>query len=270
MKQPDIVQVMDMWLNNRLDNVHTSLPGKIISYSGHATRKAKVQPLIKLRNSHNKLLKINPIENVPIIFPSTKTFNLLFPLKKNDGVMLHFFESSIGNFINSSGEIVDADDKRRFDLADCVATPGLWSTNTTPTAPENDNDFFLSFQNALLQITDKDNEILFKNNAGEFTIDKNGKIILKNSVADIEISDTGEITIKNSVGKMVISSAGLITFSDGTEPYVLGTVLSTWLTSILITIFNAHTHPAPGGATGPPATPLTPATGILSTTIKGK
>ena len=72
MDKPDIVQVMDAWLNNRLDSVHTTLPGKVVSYAGHASRKAKVQPLVKLRNSHNKLLKINPIENVPVIFAPTQ------------------------------------------------------------------------------------------------------------------------------------------------------------------------------------------------------
>lgn len=236
MERTDIVQVMDKWLDNRMDNVHTSIPGKIVRYYGHKTRTAKVQPLIKIRNTHNKLIKIQPIDNVPVIFPSSSDFNLLFPLKKNDGADLHFSESSIGNFLSSSGEVVDADDLRRFDLSDCIAIPGLWSSNTVPTAPENDNDLFMSFQNALIQIKDKDNDITVKNSAGEISIDKLGKITAENSAADIEISQTGSITIKNAIGKIEINPAGIITFSGGTESFVKGTLLVTQLIAFLTPI----------------------------------
>jgi hypothetical protein len=147
------VDIFDKYIDSILDDVHTILPGKIELYYGHSQRKAKVKPLTKIRNSNNQLIDINPIDNVPVVFPSSSEFSMLFPLKKNDGVLLLFSESAIGEFLNGDGNrTVDTDDQRRFDLTDCIAIPGLWSLSAVPTIPENNNDFFILFGNAKIQI----------------------------------------------------------------------------------------------------------------------
>ena len=221
----DISRVLNEWFDNKLFEIHTVLPGKFVSYEGHNTRKSRVQPLITMRDDKNDTYRIDPIDNVPVIFPSNSKFNFLFPIRPNDGCLLLFSEVSIGNYLNSRGNIVDPDDNNKFDLTDCIAIPGLWSFNNIPSS----------------------------------------------TTISIEIGDDDSITLETSLGKMKIESSGNITFDDGREPYVLGTALNTWITTVLLTIFNAHTHSSPaGGSTGTPSTPLTAPTNYLSNFIKGK
>lgn len=219
----NIVDVFNQWFDSRLNNVHTILPGKIEEYLGHTERKARVKPLVKLKTLKNESISINPIDNVPVIFPSSGNFNMLWPLQKGDGCLLLFSESPIGNFLNSTLE-QDSDSLDRFALEDCICIPGLHSFKNVPTAKSK-----------------------------------------------IEVGDDDSITFETTLGKIKIEPSGNIIFDDGTEPMVLGTTFDNWITSILISIFNAHTHSSPaGGSTGTPSSPLTPPINYLSTFIKGK
>lgn len=232
-----------------MEDVHTCIPGQIESYEGHTKRIAKIIPLIKPYDSSGNTIEIPSIDNVPVIFPGTKTTRQVYPLKKGDGVLLFFSEVGIGNFLKSPGVQV-ADDSQRFSLTDCIAIPGLWSPANAPTPPENDEDFFIEFESASIQIKAKTNDIIVKNKSGSITIATDGKI-----------------TIENLTGKNELTPAGTYTILSGTEAAVLGNKLNTWITSSLIAGFAAHTHPAPGGVTGTPNSAIVPPTDILSVSV---
>jgi hypothetical protein len=186
----NINEVFNIWFNNKMDGTHTILPGQIVKYDGHATRKAEVKIMVKIRNSHNQIIEISPIKNVPVIFPSTKTFNMLFPLAKNDGCLLVFSESSIGQYlINATNNAMEADDLNRFDLSDCICIPGLWSFKNLPDAPDNDTDFWLQFQDSKIQIKDSTNEIILT--------DKNNNII-ETKTTGIKLTDLNNMTIETT------------------------------------------------------------------------
>lgn len=251
MKKENIDEVMSLWLANKLDNVHTVLPGQIVNYEGHTTRKAEVKVMLKLRNVHNKIVEISPIKNVPVIFPCTKNFNILFPLKKNDGCLLLFSESAIGDFLlNANNTAIEAEDLNRFDLSDCICIPGLYSfTNNPDVSSLNSTDFWIQFQNATINIIDSTNEII----------------------------------LKTTTGKIKIESSGAITFDDGTESYVLGNKAQTELNkeSANMTALKAAINawvpvPNDGGAALKAALaaflalPTENYASILSTLIKGK
>lgn len=149
--------VLVKFFDSKMTAVHTIIPGEIVSYDGHKTRKAEVQPLIKLRTANNQIVDIQPISNVPVIFPSSDKFNLLYPLKKGDGVLLFFSECSIGNFLNKSG-IVEPDSLDRFDLTDCIAIPGLWNFKNSP---DKNNTTTIELEDGGdLKITGKGNVII--------------------------------------------------------------------------------------------------------------
>jgi hypothetical protein len=128
-----IVEVLDLWLDSRLKNVHTILPAKIESYSGHDKRKAQVKIQVRFRTVDGQILTIDPIDDVPVIFPSSGKFSLLFPLNKGDGCLVAFSEEGIGNFLKSTTE-VDADSLARFQLSDAICIPGLWSFKNVPSS----------------------------------------------------------------------------------------------------------------------------------------
>lgn len=251
MKIENIAEVMNFWFTNKMDGVHTVIPGQILKYDGHSTRKAEVKLMVKLRNVHNEIIEISPIKNVPVIFPSTKNCNILFPLNKGDGCLLVFAESSIGNFLlNATDNARDADDLNRFDLSDCICIPGLFSFNNLPDVSGlNNTDFWIKFQNATINITDTTNSIILESTSGKIEIKIDGSII----------------------------------FDDGTEPFVLGTTAKTELDkeSANMTALKAAINawipvPNDGGAALKTALAafLALATenysSILSTLIKGK
>lgn len=136
-KEDDIVEVFDNWLDSRLRTIHTMLPGKIEKYYGHTERKARVKILVKVRTANGTLLTIPPIDNVPVVFPSSGKFSLLFPLNRGDGVEIRFSEEGIGAFLKGTVE-VDADSFARFAMSDAVCTPGLWSFKNAPTVAFRD------------------------------------------------------------------------------------------------------------------------------------
>lgn len=124
----NIVDILDAWINSQMERIHTMVPGKIESYNS-STKRAKVKILIKLKTSDGEDLSIPPIENVPVVFPTVKSFSLKFPLEKGDGCAIFFAETGIGNFLNGQGNEVSADDISRFSLTDAVAFVGLYGKN---------------------------------------------------------------------------------------------------------------------------------------------
>jgi len=213
----DFNEVMDELLNSFMEDVHTIIPGKIEEYEGHEKRKAKVKPLVKLKNSRGKIIEIESIEDVPVIFPGTKDFSMLFPLKEGDGVLLLFSEVNLGNFLDSD-DIQEADDNQRFSLTDCIAIPGFWSFKNVPDAPENDDDFFLTFQDASIQIVDETNEVKITDG------DENKVHLLGTDGVLIERSDTKKITmddtetvVQNGTNQKITMSSSETTIQHSTQ-----------------------------------------------------
>lgn len=128
--EDDPIEAMDVWLQNRLEQVHTMLPGRVVSYD-KASRVATIKPSVKLRTIHGEVLNIPPIAGVPVVWPSSGAFSLVGALEPGDGVMLVFAESSIGSWLKGSTDVA-AEDESRFSLQDAVAVVGLWSRGTVP------------------------------------------------------------------------------------------------------------------------------------------
>ncbi len=132
-----LIEVLDSFFASKMEAVHTCLPGKIVSYEGHATRRAVVQPMVRLELGTGPVLEIPPIAGVPVIFQSSADASILFPVKEGDGVLILFTEAGIGRYLNGKGEMQDPDDQTRHSLTDAVAIPGLWPWKAVPktTAP---------------------------------------------------------------------------------------------------------------------------------------
>lgn len=121
----NIVDALNGYLDSRLERVHTAVPGVIESYQA-GTRLAKVRPMVKLQTGKGVVIDLPVIDNVPVIFPASAAFSLLWPLQRGDGVIIFFAENGIGNWINSPGTSpVAPDDAARFALTDAFCVPGL-------------------------------------------------------------------------------------------------------------------------------------------------
>jgi Phage protein Gp138 N-terminal domain len=137
------VDVMDTWLQSRLEDLHTTLPGTIQNYDPD-TRLATVVPMVRLNSLHGDIIEIKPIAAVPVVWPGCSRFSVIpKALEAGDGVILHFAESAIGNWLNGQG-VQDAEDQTRFSLHDCIAVPGLFQTRATPAHDLGGADFGLA------------------------------------------------------------------------------------------------------------------------------
>lgn len=133
----------------QLNNVHTAMPGAVISYD-FATQKASVQPLLNKFWSDGTSSPLPVLENVPIIFPRAGGASLTFPVVEGDSCLLLFSERSIDEWVNTGGQ-VSTKDSRKFDLSDAVAIMGL-SPFSSPSLAENNTDLLLTYAGSKIRI----------------------------------------------------------------------------------------------------------------------
>ncbi|CAG9173048.1 Gp138 family membrane-puncturing spike protein [Cupriavidus respiraculi] len=107
-----------------LAEVHTSLPGVIVSYDGTA---AVVRPALPKQLANGQILAAPQIVQVPVCWPcgdmNGQQALVTVPLKPGDAVMLSFSERALEGWL--AGNDTAPDDPRQFDLSDAFATPML-------------------------------------------------------------------------------------------------------------------------------------------------
>lgn len=133
----DPVEVFQKFTESRLFDVHTMIPGQIVSYD-KASRIASVQALVNLRrvvNGKELDIPIPQIDNVPVIYLTTSACVIEIPISPGDGCAILFSEVGIGNYLNGAGAPVQADDASRHSLTDAMCIPGLFNRGNLPKSP---------------------------------------------------------------------------------------------------------------------------------------
>lgn len=155
--------VIKMAIENRLAGVHVSLPAKIESYDP-ATQKANIKPLIKREYQDGTKESLPVINNVPVIWPGMTTGILSFPVKAGDTVLAVFSERSLDVWLSKGGE-VEPNDRRKHDISDAIAIPGLFSFADVPGLADPSSAIF-KFGDAQLSLN-KDGKLALGNQAAE-------------------------------------------------------------------------------------------------------
>lgn len=121
-------QALDSYFENAMLGVHTSLPGEVVDYD-EGSHRAKVKPSVIMLMSNGVKIELPELMDVPVVFPSAKSFDLEFPLEKGDPVLLVFQEQDISKWKQGKkgAESVAAS---RFSLDGAVALPGMYSSPT--------------------------------------------------------------------------------------------------------------------------------------------
>jgi len=148
----ELIEVIQNALSRAFEDVHTCMPGRIESYS-FKEQKATVKPLIKKIYLDDTVLDMPVLGNVPIIFPRTTIAGITFPINKGDKCLLVFSERSLERWY-LTGNNTEPGDRRRYDLSDAIAIPGLFSFAET-NIQTNNND--LEIHNDGQRITIKAN-----------------------------------------------------------------------------------------------------------------
>lgn len=160
----DFPDVLRGFIDARLADIHTCLPGRIEKYD-HTKQKASVKPLIKKQYRDGEVQSLPVIVNVPVVWPRSGGASLTFPVQAGDGVLLLFTERAMERWLSSGGEAVPGD-PRKFDLSDAIAIPGLVPF-TEGSLSENNED------------------VLLVHNDAKLKIDASGKLALGNSQAEL-------------------------------------------------------------------------------------
>ncbi len=156
----------------QLYDVHTALPGQVISYD-YSAQKASIQPCLKKSYLDGTTQEMPILNNVPVIFPKAGGASLTFPVMPGDNCLLLFIERST-DLWKSVGGIVAPNDPRKFDLSDAVAIMGLMPFSENSLS-ENNEDVLLTYKNS---------NIRMKAN-GDIQIQTASKVAIGNASAEV-------------------------------------------------------------------------------------
>lgn len=114
-----------------LEDVHTCLPCRVVSYSA-ATQRADVEPQVRRpmrdQNGERVVETLPVIPNVPVLFPRTASAFVSLPVAADDFVLVLFAEASVDAW-QATGEVSDPGDERRHNLGHAIAAiPGVFPT----------------------------------------------------------------------------------------------------------------------------------------------
>lgn len=183
-RKASLESVINTAIATNLKDLHTMLPGQIISFDP-TTQLADIQPQLK-RKVGDDLINLPVLSQVPVRFLKSKDFVITFPLQEGDEVALYFIERSIDNWLEEGG-IQSPNDTRRFDLSDAYAVPVLYSQKEIVT------DF--DPNNMVIKSTNGNAKITIKTD-GTIEMETSGETILTSSKTTInnDLNVTGKIT----------------------------------------------------------------------------
>ncbi len=127
--EPTTTDVIRSAIESRLLDLHTSIPGVVVSYNP-LLQTADVQPVVKRAiatydgDTEHETLPV--IHNVPIEWPGGGGFAMQFPVQPGDNVWLIFSEAATAQW-RSTGQVSEPGDLRRHDLSYACA---IWVRGT--------------------------------------------------------------------------------------------------------------------------------------------
>lgn len=191
-ENPSFAKVIKDAVENRLIDVHTCLPGTIISYDS-SKQKASVQPNIQRKMLNGVVQDLPIINSVPVVHPRSGKAAILLPLKAGDPCLLIFAERSIDLWKSKGGQ-VDPQDTRKHDLSDAFCIPG---GSAFPMALAGDPS-----------------DLVMVNDKAEVRLKSSGKISVKNLATGDELVDLNhqmamtlsEDTVNTIFGPMQLNS----------------------------------------------------------------
>lgn len=120
MKQ-DFVQQIHNTIHEVMNEMHTAMPGKIVSYNGGTV---SVKPSIRFKTPQGKYLSYPVIANVPIVVPHGGNAAIAVPVKAGDDCLIIVSEQAIDEWRSGAED----DTQLRYDLTNAICIPGLCRT----------------------------------------------------------------------------------------------------------------------------------------------
>jgi len=123
--EPTLAEVIRTAIESRLTEVHTGIPGRIVSYDS-TTQTADVEIVVKRAETSSSGATTHEdypvLPNVPVAWPRGGGYSMQFPLKVGDHVYILFSEAATAQW-RVSGEVSNPGDLQRHSLSYAIAIP---------------------------------------------------------------------------------------------------------------------------------------------------
>tara|TARA_R110000744_G_C19371770_1_gene563168 strand:+ start:37910 stop:38617 length:708 start_codon:yes stop_codon:yes gene_type:complete len=145
-----IQELFTSYFDYHMQDMMTAIPAVVVS-----TREIS-QGVVAVKPSINELLKDSrttewpEIVDVPILFPSSSSSALTFPIQVGDSVLVVFSMRGLDEFKNSNGGLSTPVNFRNHNVMDAVAIPCIWpkaqsvNKQSNRNLPHNVNDFVMA------------------------------------------------------------------------------------------------------------------------------
>lgn len=152
-RTPTLVETIKSLIHGELAELHTAIPGKIVSYD-YAKNLAVVQPLLKRKYiGEAEPVELPTISNVTVCFPRMGKGHLRIPVNPGDEGEIIFQERSIDKWAISGGT-VDPEDSRKHSLSDATFWPGLNPNNKPMESTAAATSLELKLKGSYIEILD--------------------------------------------------------------------------------------------------------------------
>lgn len=182
MLELDLTEFIQQAIEVQMSEMHTSMPGKVVSYNA-STNRAVVKPDLPKRIASGESLETPHIVEVPVIWPASGggKASMTFPLQPGDGVMIAVQQRSLEGWLDGKNEMPD--DPRQFDLSDSVAIPGCAPGGTVG----HSDNVVMKFGDASLTLT-PGGDVILANGKGSIKLDAGGTLTLQAQTIQINTS----------------------------------------------------------------------------------
>lgn len=208
-------------LNNH--ELKISMPAKVINVDDLKDGFVDVQPLVNYENHFTgDSYTFDPIYSVRVVFPSTRTSTICFPVNQGDFVDLVFKSSSVERFLNGNGETHDPKLSGLGNMRDVAAYVGF---EPYQQSCFNANNYSTEFDNQDLNIVHN------KKTSSEVTIKltQGGDVVIKSStsvkveapeaVLDCQVVDAKSALIKTTGDVEIKGLSVYRNMTQHTHPY---------------------------------------------------
>lgn len=174
-------------------------------------QRVDVKPLVNKQFVDSDVLEYPAILSVPLVFPSSSTSAITFPVNKGDVVVVIFNQSSIDVFKSGSHTSHDPIDTRRFDRRDAIAIPCAFAFDkainkqSNRTLPHSTTDVVIAHN------IGKDNEC-------EIRVKSSGKIEINGNdmYVDSSLSTKGNVSVgTGATGSFTTPTGQVVTVVNG-------------------------------------------------------
>lgn len=198
-------------IRDALLNVHTMLPGIILSFSSDL-QTAQVQPAIQRIFTGKGAVNLPVCIDVPVAFPGGGDYQLTFPVKQGDECTLSFSERCIDFWFENGGVQLPAA-YRMHDYSDAFANVGVNSKPKKLSGFAMDGAHLRTRDGSAWVKLKQDGTVEAVNGSGKHTLKPTGAFKAENDNGSMTLGADGSFGATNAIANFMMNAAGAFVFN---------------------------------------------------------